>query len=147
VNGGREGRKPPFEVHFAVWAWMAAIAATNIVGAFAIFQMATGQTSEEPKPTWVPWLFGFILLLLSLIAVGFVLTLKDGDRKIRNYLTYSVVLCGLGFSWPPSWSWLIFLVPFVLVGPLWLPRARRFFEDTEDQFPSDPSGPHVLPER
>lgn len=28
-----------------------------------------------------------------------------------------------------TWSWLILLVPVVLVGTLWLPWARRFFDD------------------
>jgi hypothetical protein len=141
----REGRKPPFEVKFAVWAWMVAIAALDVLGALLIFNMATGQTGDEPEPLWVPLLFGWILLLLSLVAVSFVLTLRDGDNNIRDYLSYSAVLCFVGFSWPPSWSWLILLVPVVLVGPLWLPRARRFFDDSEDESSADRSGPGIVP--
>ncbi|WP_427136519.1 hypothetical protein [Pseudarthrobacter sp. S9] len=123
---------------FAVWALMAAIAVMDILGVLAILEMAT-----EPKPAWVPWLFGFILLLLSVIGASFVQTLTDGDRNIRYYLSYTVVLCGFGFSWPPSWKWLIFLVPIVLIGPLWLPRARRFFDDAPDDSSSDTAGPRA----
>lgn len=136
VNPRKEVKKPPFEVLFAVWALMAAIAAMDVLGAVAIFEMTT-----EPKPAWVPWLFGFILLLLSVIGASFAQTLKDGDRNMRNYLSYTVVLCGFGFSWPPSWTWLIFLVPIVLIGPLWLPRARRFFDDSPDDPSPDTAGP------
>ncbi|MET3920997.1 hypothetical protein [Arthrobacter sp. UYEF20] len=143
MSARKDGRKPPFEVLFAVWSLMVAIAALDILGAFAIFQMETGQTAEEPKPAWVPWLFGFILLLFSLIGASFVLTLKDGDRNIRYFLSYTVLLYGVGFSWPPSWKWLIFLVPIVLIGPLWLPRARRFFDDATDDAASDPAGPRA----
>jgi hypothetical protein len=64
------------------------------------------------------------LLLLSVIGASFVQALKEGDRNMRNYLSYTVLLCGYGFSWPPSWKWLIFLVPLFLIGPLWLRRAR-----------------------
>lgn len=136
VSPRKEVRKPPFEVLFAVWALMAAIAVVDILGAIAIFEMAT-----EPKPAWVPWLFGFILLLISVIGASFVQALKDGDRNMRYYLSYTVVLCGFGFSWPPSWTWLFFLVPIVLIGPLWLPRARRFFDDGPDDSASETAGP------
>lgn len=140
-----EGRKPPFEVQFAVCAWIAAIAAFDVLGALVIFNMATGQTGEEPEPLWLPLLFGWIMLLLSLVAVSFVLTLRDGDNNIRDYLSYSAVLCFVGFSWPPSWRWLILLVPVVLVGPLWVPRARRFFDDAEDESSADRSDPGAVP--
>jgi glucan phosphoethanolaminetransferase (alkaline phosphatase superfamily) len=76
VTSRKKGRKPPFEVLFAVWVMMAAIAVFDILGVLAILEVA-----KEPKPAWVPWLFGFILLLLSVIAASFVQTLKDGDRN------------------------------------------------------------------
>lgn len=136
VSARDEGRKPPFEVIFAVWALMAAIAVMDILGVLAILEM-----TREPKPAWFPWLFGFILLLLSVIGASFIQTLKDGDRNMRYYLSYTVLLCGFGFSWPPSWKWLLFLVPLVLIGPLWLPRARRFFDNAPAGSSSDNAGP------
>lgn len=145
MNVRGEGRQPPFEVRFALCAWIAAIAAFDLLGVLVIFNMATGQTAEEPEPLWLLLLFGWILLLLSLVAVSFVLTLRDGDSNIRDYLSYSAVLCFVGFSWPPSWRWLILLVPVVLVGPLWLPRARRFFDASEDESSTDHSGPGIVP--
>lgn len=138
VSPRKEAPKPPFEVLFAVWALMAAIAVMDILGALAIFEMAT-----ESKPAWVPWLFGFILLLISVIGASLVQALKDGDQNMRYYLSYTVVLCGFGFSWPPSWRWLIFLVSIVLIGPLWLPRARRFLDDAPDGPSSDTAGPRA----
>ncbi|MDQ0822305.1 hypothetical protein QFZ69_004617 [Arthrobacter sp. V1I7] len=78
MSSGEKGRKPPFEVLFAVWVMMAAIAAFGVLGVLAIVEVA-----KEPKPAWVPWLFGFILILLSVIAASFVQTLKDGDRTMR----------------------------------------------------------------
>lgn len=136
VTSRKKGRKPPFEVLFTVWIMMAAIAVFDILGVLAILEVA-----KEPKPAWVPWLFGFILLLLSVIAASFVHTLKDGDRTTRYYLSFTVPLWGLGFSWPPSWSWLLFLVPIAMVGPLWLPRARRFFDEAPDESSFDTAGP------
>lgn len=131
-------RKPPFEVLFAVWVMMAAIAVFDILGVLAILEVA-----KEPKPAWVPWLFGFILLLLSVIAASFVQALKDGDRTMRYYLSLTVPLWGLGFIWPPSWSWLLFLVPIAIVGPLWLPRAQRFFDEAPDESFFDTGGPRA----
>jgi hypothetical protein len=138
VTSRKKGRKPPFEVLFAVWVMMAAIAVFDILGVLAILEVA-----KEPKPAWVPWLFGFILLLLSVIAASFVQTLKDGDRTMRYYLSVTVPLWGFGFSWPPSWSWLLFLVPIAIVGPLWLPRARRFFDEAPDESSFDAAGPRA----
>lgn len=132
----REVRKPPFEVLFVVWASMASIVIVDILGVLALIEI-----SKEQGPPWFPWLFGFILLLLSVIGASFVLTLKDGDRNMRFYLSYSILLGGLGYSWPPSWKWLLFLIPVVLVGPLWLPRARRFFDETPDDSAAEPGGP------
>lgn len=136
MSARNEGRKPPFEVVFAVCALIAAIAVMDILGVWAIFEIAT-----EPKPAWVPWLFGFVLLLLSVIGASFVQSLKDGDRNMRYYLSFTVLVCGFGFSWPPSWKWLFFLVPVVLIGPLWLPRARRFFDAAPDESSPDIAGP------
>lgn len=48
MNVRGEGRQPPFEVQFAVCAWIAAIAAFDLLGVLVIFNMATGQTAEEP---------------------------------------------------------------------------------------------------
>ncbi|WP_458778619.1 hypothetical protein [Arthrobacter sp. D3-16] len=124
---------------FAVWAMMAAILVVDILALLAILQIPT-----EPKQAWVPWLIGFILLLLSVIGASFVQTLKDGDRNMRYYLSYTILLCGFGFSWPPSWKWLIFLVPLVIIGPLWLPRARRFFDEAPDDSATDSAGPGKL---
>jgi hypothetical protein len=135
-SDGGSGRKPPFEVLFCVWALLAAIVGFDILGVLAILEML-----KEPKPAWVPGLFGFILLLLSVIGASFVPTLNDGDRNMRYYVSYSVLLCGFGFSWPPSWRWLLFLVPVVLIAPLWLPRARRFFDEAEDDSPTESAGP------
>jgi hypothetical protein len=115
---------------------MAAIAVFDIVGVLAILELA-----KEPKPAWVPWLFGFILLLLSVIAASFVQSLKDGDQTMRYYLSLTVPLWGFVFSWPPSWSWLLFLVPIAIVGSLWLPRARRFFDEAPDDSTSEIAGP------
>lgn len=144
MSSRKKGRKPPLEVLFAVWAMMAAIAVFDILGVLAILEVA-----KEPKPAWVPWLFGFILLLLSVIAVSFVLTLRDGNQTMRYYLSFTVPLWGFFvFSWPPAWSWLLFLVPIAIVGSLWLPRARRFFDDARDN-PSidiaEPRGPRSSP--
>lgn len=72
---------------------MASIAVFDILGVLPILEVA-----KEPKPAWVPWLFGFILLLLSVIAASFVQTLKDGDRTMRYYLSYTALLWGFGFS-------------------------------------------------
>lgn len=114
VRSRKEGRKPPFEVLFAVWLTMAAIAVFDILGV-----LATLEVAKEPKQAWVPWLFGFILLLLSVIAASFVQTLKDGDRTMRYYLSFTVPLWGLGFSWGrrlgagcSSWSRLLLLAHF-----------------------------------
>ncbi|MGY2745944.1 hypothetical protein ACVWZ8_003061 [Arthrobacter sp. UYCu723] len=49
--------------------------------------IADPSGSGPCQPAWVPWLFGFILLLFSLIGASFVLTLEDGDRNIRYYLS------------------------------------------------------------
>ncbi|MFY9636325.1 MAG: hypothetical protein WAL27_16535 [Cellulosimicrobium cellulans] len=143
MSSRKKGRKPPIEVLFAVWAMMAAIAVFDILGVLAILEVA-----KEPKSAWVPWLFGFILLLLSVIAASFVQTLKDGDRNMRYYLSLTVPLWGFIFSWPPSWTWLLFLVPIAIVSSLWLPRARRFFDEAPDD-PSidiaEPHGPGSIP--
>ncbi|WP_142031721.1 hypothetical protein [Arthrobacter sp. SLBN-112] len=136
ASAGDKGKKPPFEVLFAVWALLAAIVGIDFLGVLAILEMV-----KEPQPAWVPWVSGFILLLLSVIGASFVQTLKDGDRNMRYYLSYTVLLCGFGFSWPPSWRWLLFLIPVVLVGPLWLPRARRFFDEAEDDSPTESVSP------
>jgi hypothetical protein len=112
ASAGEKGRKPPFEVLFAVWALLAAIVGFDILGVLAILEML-----REPEPTWVIWLSGFILLLLSVIGVSFVQSLRDGDQNMRYYVSYSVLLCGFGFSWPPSWRWLLFLVPVILIVP------------------------------
>jgi hypothetical protein len=93
----KEERKPPSEVLFAIWALMASIVGMDILGVVAIFHMATA-----PVPAWAPWLLGFILLLLSVIGASFVQALREGDRNMRNYLSYTVLLCGFGFSWPLS---------------------------------------------
>lgn len=130
-----QGRKPPFEIVFVFWAFIAAIVIVDILCFFVLLEMAA-----EPGPAWMPWLFGFILLLLSVIAASFAQTLKDGDQKMRYYMSYSVLTCGLGFSWPPSWKWLIFLVPVILIGPLWLPRARRFFNEADEDSTTDAAG-------
>ncbi|GAB3555742.1 hypothetical protein GCM10027404_33050 [Arthrobacter tumbae] len=106
------------------------------MGIFVLLDMA-----GESGPTWVPWLLGIILLLLSVFGASFAQTLKDGDQKMRYYMSYSVLTCGLGFSWPPSWKWLIFLVPVILIGPLWLPRARRFFDGANEDPSTDAAGP------
>jgi hypothetical protein len=129
-----KGRKPPIEVVFSVWAFMVALAVIDVLGVWAVFQMVSG-------PPWVPWLFGFVLLLLSVICASLVQALKHGDRNMRYYLSFAVVVCGFGFSWPPSWRWLLFLVPIALIGPLWLPRARRFFDDARDESSSNAGGP------
>ena len=133
-----DARKPPFEVLFTVWALMGSIAVMDILGVVTVVHTVTA-----PVPAWAPWLLGFILLLLSVIGASFVQALKEGDRNMRNYLSYTVLLCGFGFSWPPSWKWLIFLVPVLLVGPLWLPRARRFFDDVPGDSTSDSAGPQA----
>lgn len=135
MSSRSKGGKPPFEVVFSVWAFVVAIAVIDILGVWAVFHMASG-------PSWVPWLFGFVLLLLSVIGASYVQALKHGDRNMRYYLTFSVVVCGFGFSWPPSWRWLLFLVPLALIGPLWLPRARRFFDDARNESSSNAGGPH-----
>ncbi|MFJ6281397.1 hypothetical protein [Arthrobacter subterraneus] len=138
MTAQKEVRKPPFEVIFVVWACMAAIALVDVLGVLAIIQMV-----REQGPIWFPWLSGFILLLLSVIGASFVITLKDGDQKMRYYVSYSVLFFGVGFSWPPSWKWLLFLVPVVLIGPLWLPRARRFFDEQDDAAPDAGGTPHA----
>lgn len=124
LNAGVKGNKAPFEVHFAVWALLVTIIGIDVLGVLVVLEMV-----REQGPAWVPWVSGFILLLLSVIGISYVQTLKDGDRDMRNYVSYSVLICGLGFSWPPSWRWLLFLVPVILIVPLWLPRSRRFFDD------------------
>jgi hypothetical protein len=93
ASAGDKGKKPPFEVLFAVWALLAAIVGIDFLGVLAILEMV-----KEPQPAWVPWVSGFILLLLSVIGASFVQTLKDGDRNMRYYLSYTVLLCGFGFS-------------------------------------------------
>lgn len=130
MNAGSKGNKAPFEVHFAVWALAVTIIGIDVLGVLVVLEMV-----REQGPAWVPWVSGFILLLLSVIGISYVQTLRDGDRDMRNYVSYSVLICGLGFSWPPSWRWLLFLVPIILIVPLWLPRSRRFF----DEAPSDSS--------
>ncbi|WP_442545002.1 hypothetical protein ACSBOX_04550 [Arthrobacter sp. KN11-1C] len=61
---------------YSVWAFMAAIAAIDVLGVWAVFHVASG-------PSWVLWLFGFVLLLLSVIGASFVQALKHGDRNMR----------------------------------------------------------------
>jgi hypothetical protein len=122
-------------VVFAVGAWLVAIAAFAVLGVLAISVWAA-----QPEPGLAPWFVGFVVLLISLIGTGFVLTLKDGDRNMRNYLSYSIVLWGFNLSLPGSWKWLILLVPILLIGPLWLPRARRFFDEDPDGLPSPAGG-------
>jgi hypothetical protein len=127
LNARRKGGKPPFEVHFAVWALLTVIVGVDVLGVLVILEMV-----REQGPAWVPWLAGFILLLLSVIGTSYVQALKEGDRNMRNYVSYSLLVCPFGFSWPPSWTWLIFLVPLILIVPLWLPRSQRFFDDAAD---------------
>lgn len=129
-----KGRKPPFEVHFAVWALLVTIVGIDVLGVVVVVGMV-----REQGPAWVPWLAGFLLLLLSVIGISYVQTLKDGDRAMRDYISYSVLLCGLGFTWPPSWRWLFFLVPVILIVPLLLPRSRRFFDEASVDTPSSES--------
>ncbi|KRE82717.1 hypothetical protein ASG86_10405 [Arthrobacter sp. Soil764] len=136
MSAGSKGSKPPFEVYFAVWALMLAVAGVDVLGVLAILAMV-----REQGPAWVPWFAGFILLLLSVIAVSYIQTLKDGDRGMRDYVSYSVLICGFGFSWPPSWRWLLFLVPVILIVPLWLPRSRRFFDEAEGNSSSTDTAP------
>jgi ABC-type Fe3+-siderophore transport system permease subunit len=124
LKASAKGNKAPFEVHFAVWALLVTIIGIDVLGVLVVVEMV-----REQGPAWVPWLSGFILLLLSVIGISYVQTLKDGDRDMRNYVSYSVLIWGFGFSWPPSWRWLLFLVPVILIVPLWLPRSRRFFDE------------------
>lgn len=127
TKGGKKGQKAPFEVHFAVWALMVTILGVDALGVLVVVDMV-----REQGPVWVPWLAGFLLLLLSVIGISYVQTLKDGDGDMRNYVSYSVFIGGAGFTWPPSWRWLLFLVPVILIVPLWLPRSRRFFDEVSD---------------
>lgn len=124
VNASSKGNKAPFEVHFAVWALILTIVGIDVLGVLTVMEMV-----REQGPAWIPWVSALILLLLSVIGISYVQTLKDGDRDMRNYVSYSVLICGLGFSWPPSWRWFLFLVPVILIVPLWLPRSRRFFDE------------------
>jgi hypothetical protein len=79
--------KPPRAVLFAVWAWLLAMAAIDAL------LLAVLIWNPSNAPWWAGVVIGFVVLLLTLIGAGFALTLRDGDRTSRNFLSYSVSSC------------------------------------------------------
>jgi len=134
-------RKPPMEVRFAVWAWLVTIAAVDVLAAFLILEAVMKQTALEGSTVWSAAAIAFIVLLFSVVVASMVMALKEGDRKMRNYLSCCAALGGFVFSWPPSWTWLLYFVPLALVVPLWLPRSRHFFDPLVDDSASDQGPP------
>jgi hypothetical protein len=114
--------KPPGAVLFAVWAWLLAMVAIDVL-LLVVMILNPGNASW-----WAGVVIGFVVLLLTLIGAGFALTLRDGDRTSRNFLSYSVVFVPGLFGFPMPWTWLTPLILALLVGPLWLPASRAFFD-------------------